>query len=187
MSANIAVIYSGDLRSVAEAFGEAAEHLGTRVRLRRVPGAENGDLSDATPEAGLGDLAWADGIAFGTPVGPGRPATELMRFVEGTEPLWSNGRLYDKVVTVITDEPEHFAADSVLHPIYDALYHWGAVIVGPRAFELALDAHAPHGPGASDELLSGARLRTAQYRGRRLAALANALTAERSRRDLFEM
>ena len=48
-----------------------------------------------------------------------------MRFIASTEPLWSSGRLYDKAVTVFTDEPEHFAPDSVLHPIYDALYQWG--------------------------------------------------------------
>ncbi len=110
-----------------------------------------------------------------------------MSFVEGTEPLWSNGGLYDKVVTVITDGPEHFAPDSVLHPIYDALYHWGPVIVGPRAFDLALDAQFRHGFVESEGLLSAARLRTAQYRGRRLAAMANVLAAERSRRDRSQL
>ena len=141
MSRNIAVIYPGDLAAVAEAFGEAAGHLATGVRLLRVGEDESDARADGYPRAGLGDLEWADGIAFGTPIGDGSPAAILMRFIASTEPLWSSGRLYEKAVTVFTDEPEHFAPDSVLHPIYDALYQWGAVIIGPRAFELALDAH----------------------------------------------
>ena len=87
-----------------------------------------------------------------------------MRFIASTEPLWSSGRLYDKAVTVFTDEPEHFAPDSVLHPIYDALYQWGAVIVGPRAFELALDARPTDSVPSPSSPLPAARLRTAQYR-----------------------
>ena len=130
MSGNIAVIYAGDLAAMAETFGEAAAHLASRVRLLGVGGDQSDERADADPRADLGDLEWADGIAFGTPIGGGAPAPILMRFIASTEPLWSSGRLYDKAVTVFTDEPEHFAPDSVLHPIYDALYRWGAVIIG---------------------------------------------------------
>lgn len=187
MSANIAVIYSGDLQQVAAAFGEAAEHLSARVRLRRVSGDENDASGGAHPQANFDDLDWADGIAFGTPLGPGHPAVELMAFIEATEPLWSSGRLHDKVVTVFTDEPEQFAPDSVLHPIYDALYHWGAVIVGPRAFDLALDAQPQHGVSASAGPLSESRSQSAQYRARRLARIAGLLADERARRAQLEL
>lgn len=112
------------------------------------------------------------------------PAPALMGFIEATEPLWSSGWLHDKVVTVFTDEPEHFAPDSVLHPIYDALYHWGAVIVGPRAFELASDAQRRHGVSESGGPLSASRLKSAQYRARRLARIAGVLADERERREL---
>jgi NAD(P)H dehydrogenase (quinone) len=124
-----------------------------------VPGDERSEGGSAHPDARFGDLEWADGIAFGTPVGDGRPAAALMGFIEATEPLWSSGWLHDKVVTVFTDEPEHFAPDSVLHSIYDALYHWGAVIVGPRAFELASDAQRRHGVSESGGPLSASRLK----------------------------
>ena len=113
MSGNIAVIYATDLAAVAEAFGEAARHVATRVRLLRVGGDEHDARADGDPRAGLGDLEWADGLAFGTPIGDGSPAPILMRFIASTEPLWSSGRLYDKAVTVFTDEPEHFAPDSL--------------------------------------------------------------------------
>ena len=184
MSANIVVIYSGALRDVAERFGEAAEHLSACVRVLWVPGDERSEGGSAHPDARFGDLEWADGIAFGTLVGDGHPAAALMGFIEATEPLWNSGWLHDKVVTVFTDEPDHFAPDSVLHSIYDALYHWGAVIVGPRAFELASDAQRRHGVSESGRPLSASRLKSAQYRARRVARIAGVLADERERREL---
>jgi NAD(P)H dehydrogenase (quinone) len=187
VSGNIAVIYTGELAAVAEAFGTAAGHLAARVRLLRVSADERVESGGADRHAGLGDLEWADGIAFGTPIGDGAPAPILMRFIASTEPLWSSGRLYDKAVTVFTDEPEHFAPDSVLHPIYDALYQWGAVIIGPRAFELALDVHPTDAVPSPSSALPAARLRTARYRAARLARLAGVLADERHRRERLEL
>lgn len=115
------------------------------------------------------------------------PAVALMAFIEGTEPLWASGRLYDKVVTVFTDDPEHFAPDSVLHPIYDALYHWGAVIVGPRAFDLAADAQQGSDVSGSGGPLSASRLKGAQYRARRLARIAGLMADERGRRERLQL
>jgi NAD(P)H dehydrogenase (quinone) len=187
VSANIAVIYCADeLREVAEAFGEAAVHLSARVRLLRVPGSQPAG-SGEHPDATLADVEWADGIAFGTPLAPGQPSDALMAFIKSTEPLWSSAKLFDKVVSTFTDEPEHFAPDEIAHPIYDALYHWGAVIIGPRAFELAFDARPRRDDPESSGPLPGPRLRTAHYRGRRLAALASVLTAERARRAQLEL
>jgi multimeric flavodoxin WrbA len=183
LSANIAVIYSGALRDVAQAFGEAAGHLARGVRLLPVSEDERKESGWADTQAGRGDLEWADGIAFGTPIANGHPAPALMRFIQSTEPLWSSGRLYAKAVTVFTDEPEHFAPDSVLHPIYDVLYHWGAVIVGPRAFELELDAQRDRSGLECASPLPALRLRTAQHRAVRLARLAGVLADERRRRE----
>ncbi len=185
MSGNIAVIYAGELAVVVEAFGEAAAHMAARVRVLRVGGGEGDERAGGGSRAGLGDLEWADGIAFGTRIGDGVPVALLMRFIASTEPLWSSGRLYDKAVTVFTDEPEHFAPDSVLHPIYDALYQWGGVIVGPRAFELALDARPTDSASSPSSPLPLARLRTARYRAARLTRLAGELADERRRRERF--
>lgn len=187
MSGNVAVIYAGDLAAMAEKFVEAAAPLAARVRLLRVSGGEIDQRAGGDPRGGLDDLEWADGIAFGTPLGDGAPAPALMRFIASTEPLWSSGRLYDKAVTVFTDEPEHFAPDSVLHPIYDALYQWGAVIIGPRAFELALDAHQSDSVPGPSSAPPAARLRTARYRAVRLTRLAGVLADERHRRERLEL
>jgi NAD(P)H dehydrogenase (quinone) len=188
VSANVAVIYSAaELRDVAVAFGKGAEHMSAQVRLLRVPEADERESAQRDPDATLEDLEWADGIAFGTPIGDGRPPDALMRFIRLTEPLWSGDKLFDKVVTMFTDEPEHADPKSILHPIYEALYDWGAVIVGPRAFELAYDAYPrDQDPGAEGDL-TGPRQRTAQYRARRLTALADALVAERGRRVRLEL
>lgn len=187
MSGNIAVIYAGDLAAIAEAFGEAAGRVAARGRVLHL-GCDDGVRSDQAHEPPeLGDLEWADGIAFGTPAGTGTPAPRLMRFIASSDRLWSSGRLYDKAVTVFTDEPEHFAPDSVLHPIYDALYQWGAVIIGPRAFELTLDAHASDPVPSHSSALPAARLRTARYRAARLARLAGVLADERHRRERLQL
>ena len=60
-------------------------------------------------------------------------------------------------------------------------------IVGPRMVDLAFDAQH-----RSEDLKAGAgaagpSFRTAQYRGRRLAAIAGVLSAERARRSRLEL
>jgi NAD(P)H dehydrogenase (quinone) len=187
LGATIAVIYAGSLQGVAAAFGEAAEHVSARVRLRRIVGDEDDASGRTHPQANFEDLVWADGIAFGTPLGPGGPAPELMAYIEATEPLWSMGRLHDKVVTVFTDQPEQFSPDTVLHPIYDALYHWGAVIVGPRAFDLSPDTHPQHRAAGSAGPISEPRLKSAQYRAHRLVRIAGLLAEEHPRRAPVEL
>jgi NAD(P)H dehydrogenase (quinone) len=190
VSANIAVIYAGELTEVAQAFGEAAGHLAADVRLRRLAGTETPGAGGPDKQPILRDLEWANGIAFGTPVGDGAPAPELMRFIESTDPHWSRSRLgamYDKAVTVFTDEPEHMAPDSVLHPIYDALYRWGAVIIGPRGFELEIEAWPGHDVVEGSSTLSASRLRSARYRAYRLARLASVLADEHHRKERLTM
>ena len=152
-----------------------------------VSSSETDAVAQALGDA-LDDVRWADGIAFGTPIGDGRPAGALMRFIEGMEPAWSSGWLNDKVVTLFTGRPEQIAPDSVLHPIYDVLYRWGAVMVGQRATELKLDARAAlASAGGAASRLPAARLRTAQYRTARLARLAGVLVEERHRHELFAL
>jgi multimeric flavodoxin WrbA len=163
MSARILIAYSGDLGEVAEAFAEGARPHSGQIRI-----AELDVLVRDEGKAGLRELERCDAVALGTPGDAGAPAAEVMRLLELTEPLWASGRLHDKVVTVFTDHPQIPASDAVIFPIYSALYHWGAVVVGPRDFELP-------GPATPD-----ARLTAARYRGRRFARLAGALAAERA-------
>jgi NAD(P)H dehydrogenase (quinone) len=188
VSANIAVIYSGaELRDVAAAFGAEAERRSAGVRVRRFPGDGASGGAQEHEEATLSDVRWADGIAFGTPVASGRPSPALMAFITQCERQWGDSELFDKVVSLFTDEPEHYEAEAVLEAIYIELYQWGAVIVGPRATELEFDARPQRGDPEGAGRLTGPRLRTTQYRARRLTALAGVLSAERSRRARLEL
>ena len=163
MSATILIAYSGDLREVADAFAEGARPHSGQIRI-----AELEVLLREDGKAGLRELQRSDALALGTPAAAGAPAGEIMRLLELTEPLWASGSLNDKVVTMFTDQPQVPAPDAVIFPIYSALYHWGAVVVGPRDFEL---------PGVATP---DARLTAARYRGQRFARLAAALAAERA-------
>jgi NAD(P)H dehydrogenase (quinone) len=188
MSANIAVIYAGaEIREVAAVVASAAEDLSARVRLLRAGEDGSDGPSSGDPEAALADLEWADGIGFGTPLGSDAPAPALMRFLEQAAPLWQSDKLVDKVVTIFTDEPEHFAPGPVVHPIVHELYEWGAVIVGPRGSQLALDARPQTRDSSEEGPLSGPRMRTARYRGRRLTTLAEVVVADRARRTRLEI
>lgn len=134
--------------------------------------------------AAFDDVRWADGIAFGTPLGDGRPAGALMRFIEAMKPLWISGWLNDKAVTVFTDRPEQIAPDSVLRPVYDVLYRWQAVIVRPRPIQLAVAVRPAGSVPEHPSPLPAARLRTAQYCAARLAGV---LADERPPHERFAM
>jgi multimeric flavodoxin WrbA len=163
MSARILIAYVGDLGEVAEAFAEGARPHSGQIRIAGLD-----VLLRDEGKAGLRELRRCDAVAFGVPADAAAPPAEIMRLLELTEPFWASGLLHDKVVTVFTDRPQVPARDVAIFPIYSALYHWGAVVVGPRDFELP-DAEA-----------ADARLTAARYRGRRLAHLAGALAAERA-------
>jgi multimeric flavodoxin WrbA len=170
MSARILIAYCGDMSEVADAFAEGARPHAGQTRI-----AELDVLLQDEGKAGLRELQRSDAVALGTPGDAGAPAAEVMRLLELSEPLWASGRLHDKVVTVFTEQPQIPTADEVIFPIYSALYHWGAVVVGPRDFEL---------PGVATP---DARLTAARYRGRRLARLARALAAERAALDQVQL
>lgn len=188
MSRNVAIIDSTGTDVVAQAFADAAAGLAAHVLVLWVPGDEDDERRGSPPFGSFDDARWAEGIAFGTPIGDGRPAGALMRFIEGMEPLWTSRWLSDKVVTVFADQPERIAPDSSWTPIYDVLYRSGAVIVGARAIELALDARAGLASARSAACrLPAARLKTAQYRAARAASLAGVLADERHRQERFAL
>jgi NAD(P)H dehydrogenase (quinone) len=184
MSGNIAVIYCdyGDLVAVAEAFADRAAEIASDVRLLQLSSRESARPQGAHPHPGLRDLEWANGIGFGTPAGGGTPAPELMRFIDSTRRMSSSGTLSDKATTVFTDEPERMAPASLLQPLYDRLYRWGAMIVGPREFELEHDTR-PDVPSDDPSPLPAARLSAARYRAFRLARVASELADDHVRRS----
>lgn len=199
--AKIAIIYyssTGHTHALAKAVAEGAEAGGAETRLRKVrelapddaidsrPGwRAHLDATSEVPEAALADLDWADGMVFGTPTRFGLPAAQLKQFLDQTGPLWAQGKLQDKPVSVFGGAGNpHGGQESTLLALCNTFYHWGSVIVPNGYTDAAFKAVGGNpyglsftatGKDHSDEMLEAAR-----QQGRRIARFAEALRALRS-------
>lgn len=189
-AARLAVIYqhcsAGTTRVLAAEIADGARAAGAQVRLRRVgefPG-DGGQLADTGPVATLADLDWADAFAFGTPAVAGGAAPQLAYFLCGAERLRAAGRLDGKLATAfVTTEHEHAGSESALLALYNAMHHWGAVIVPPGYTDPCLTAAGgnPYGTAcvAPDGASPHAIVRqAARFQGSRLAIAAARLSGK---------
>lgn len=202
MGTNIAVIFyssTGTNHALAQAVADGAAKGGAgEVRVLRVP--ENaprqavegnpawkawldGPARDV-PEATLDDLAWADGIAFGTPTRYGNVASQMKAFLDSSGPLWAEGKLVDKVVTGFTSAMNpHGGNESTLLALYNTMYHFGAIVVAPGYSDPAVFAGGgnpygtSHATGQEGAPPSDAVLDAARHQGRRLAEVTSRLAA----------
>lgn len=141
------VYYSatGTIEQMAERLATAAEKAGAEVRLRHVAETapakaieENEqwqdhreDVSDK-PEPTPEDLTWADVVFFGTPTRFGASASQLQAFIDTLGPTWQAGDLADKVYAGFTSsQTEHGGQESTLLSLYQAIMHWGGILVTP--------------------------------------------------------
>ncbi len=143
--ARIAVIYysaTGNVHRLAHAVADGAGVEGAEVRVRHVEesfseqlisqnqywGRHRSEVEDE-PVASLADLAWADGVAFGTPTRFGNVAAQLKQFLDQAGGLWQEGKLADKVATAFTAAmTPHGGQESTILALNNTLYHWGMVI-----------------------------------------------------------
>lgn len=203
MTTKIAVIYyssTGTVHALAGAVADGAASTGAEVRLRRAAELAPQAAIDANPawrahldavsevvsEAGLDDLEWADGYAFGSPTRYGNPAAQLRQFIDQTGQLWQQGVMADKPVTSFTAAiNRHGGAESTLLALNNVFYHWGSIIVPPGYTDPLLYAAGGNPYGTSHitgypAALPGAEvLAAARYQGRRLATLTSRLAAGR--------
>ena len=200
--ARIAVIYysaGGNVHALARAVAEGAASEGADVRLRHVAelpqemaisanqywGRHRSEIVDQ-PEAGLEDIEWADGIAFGTPTRFGNVSAQLKVFLDLAGELWQQGQLVDKVGTAFTSsQTEHGGQESTILALNNTLYHWGAIVLplGYTVREVFAGGGNPYGAsftsgnrtdGPDEETLVVAR-----GQGARLARVAGAIGAAR--------
>jgi len=201
MSARIAVIHysaTGVVHGLAKALAEGAAAEGAEVRLRRVPelapamaiasnpkwqahyDRENGE--GGTPLVSLDDLAWADGVALGSPTRFGGPAAQLKNFLDQTGMLWFKGVLASKVVTAFTSaSTAHGGLESTILATLNVAYHWGALVM-PLGYGPPAVAKTGNPYGASFVSRKGSEpdedaLAAARAQGARLAKVAAALRA----------
>ncbi len=194
----ISVIYysaTGNLHAMAEAIAAGATEIGAEVRVRRVAELAPPDAIASNPKwaehlawaeehieiATMDDLAWADGIALGSPTRFGLPAAQLKQFLDQTGGLWYQGALIDKVVTAFTSaSTTHGGVESTTLALLNTAYHWGSIVLplGYTADEVK-ETGNPYGSSfvsrksaAPDE----PTLATARHQGRRLASIAGAIS-----------
>jgi NAD(P)H dehydrogenase (quinone) len=184
MPARIAVIHyssTGNIHRPASAMAAGALDGGAEVRLRRVPelapesatadnprcaahhASENGP--GGTEVATLDDLAWADGIALGSPTRFGGPAAQLKNFLEQSGGLWFKGRLADKVVTSFTSaSTAQGGLESTILGTLNLAYYWGAIV-------MPLGYRTPAVAGTGNPYGSSWVSRKGSAQGARLAAV----------------
>jgi NAD(P)H dehydrogenase (quinone) len=200
VGSRIAVVYysaTGNVHRLAQAVAEGAGSSGAEVRLRHVEelatelqisqnqywGRHRSEVREE-PAATLGDLEWADGIAFGSPTRFGNVAAQLKQFIDLAGRLWQEGKLADKVATSFTSsQNRHGGQESTILALNNTLYHWGMIIVplGYTVREVFAAGGNPYGTSyTSGHQVTGpdeAALAVARYQGERLARYA-ALVAE---------
>ncbi|MGX2041002.1 NAD(P)H:quinone oxidoreductase [Methylocaldum sp. MU1018] len=163
MTVKLAVIYysaTGTTYRLARGIEEGAGQTGAEVRLRKVRELAPEEAISSNPlwaahrqetqnvaEATLDDLAWADAIVFGTPTRYGLPTAQLKQFIDTTGPLWSQGRLVNKIVSSFTSTATpHGGQETTIVALNNTFYHWGAIIVSPGYVDpIQFQAGNPYG------------------------------------------
>lgn len=199
---NVAIIYysaTGNIAAMAHALGEGARETGAEVRVHRVAETAPAEAIAANPRwrsfldtnqddlATLDDLAWADGIALGSPTRFGAAAAQLKSFLDTTGGLWAQGVLAGKVGTAFTSSSTaHGGLESTILAINNHFYHWGSLVMplGYRDPHVMKQSGNPY--GASFVSRGGAApdseaLMAARIQGRQLATVASALSQGRDR------
>jgi NAD(P)H dehydrogenase (quinone) len=180
----VTVLYHpGDgTHELAATLARGALAEGAEVRLRRIgepPAATGGAEPDPhVPLSTVDDLEWADGIALGGPARIGTVAPRLLQFIEDCEPLRAAGKLDGKAATgFVTTVHPHGGSETALLALYNAMHHWGTVVVPPGYTDPVITAAGGNPYGISYTTASGphpdrASLDAALFQGGRLARLA---------------
>lgn len=141
------VYYSstGANHQLAKWASEGAEAIGSESRVRKVQELAPNEAiaanaawkkhSDATKDiavATLEDLEWADVIVFSAPTRYGTLPAQMKQFIDSTGPLWSQGKLANKIVTAMSSAMNsHGGQEATILSLYTSMFHWGALVVAP--------------------------------------------------------
>ena len=160
---HVAIVYysaTGSVYRLAQAAAEAAEKAGAEVRLRKVRElapkeavqsnegwSKHALETEDEPEASLDDLEWADVVLLGSPTRYGLPTAQLKQFIDTTGPLWSEGKLVNKVASSFTSAgTAHGGQETTITALNNTFYHWGSIIVPPGyADPIQFQAGNPYG------------------------------------------
>jgi NAD(P)H dehydrogenase (quinone) len=195
---NVLVVYysaTGHVHALAKAVGQGAEDAGAEVRLRHIEelaremlisqnqawGRHRSEVNDE-PIATLEDLAWADGIAVGTPTRFGNVAAQLKMFLDQAGELWEQGKLVNKVATSFTSsQTGHGGQESTILALNNTFYHWGSIVLplGYTVHEVFNGGGNPYGASYTSGTRVGQpdpeALASAVAQGARLARVARVI------------
>jgi NAD(P)H dehydrogenase (quinone) len=202
--ARIVVVYysaTGNVAALAHALGDAAQSVGTEVRVRRVAETAPAEAIASNPRwqewvdtctdeyATLSDLEWADAIALGSPTRFGGPAAQLKAFLDTTGGLWFRGILANKVGTSFSSaSTQHGGLESTILAMNNIFYHWGSIVL-PLGYAHEHVARTSGNPyGASFVSRKGAApdddaILAARIHGERLAIITSDLIIGRQARE----
>lgn len=145
---NLAIIYysaTGTNHQMADWAREAAEKEDVNVRFKRIEETapkeaiegneawkKHFEATKNIPTAEQDDLDWADAIIFSSPTRYGNLSSQFKSFIDATGPLWSKGKLVNKVVSAMTSaQNPHGGQESTLLSLYKSMFHWGAIVAAP--------------------------------------------------------
>jgi NAD(P)H dehydrogenase (quinone) len=142
---------------------ECANKSGAETRIRKVqelaPAAaissnpawkKHTDATSTVAVATLEDLEWADVIVFSAPTRYGNVPAQMKQFLDSTGPLWSQGKLANKIVTAMSSAMNvHGGQEATILSLYTTMYHWGALVVAPGYTDPVLFSTGGNPYGAS--------------------------------------
>ncbi|MCY0865711.1 MAG: NAD(P)H:quinone oxidoreductase [Sulfobacillus sp.] len=195
----VAVIYysaTGGNYQLARAAEEACRDEGVEVRLRRVKELAPPEAIQANPawqahhtatqdipEATLDDLEWANAYIFSVPTRFGNMAAQMKQFLDTAGPLWAQGKLANKPVTVMSSASNpHGGQEATILSFYTTMAHWGCILVPPGytdpvVFQAGGNPYGTSVTLGQDGQVSPEALQAAKHQASRLVEVARKLWA----------
>jgi NAD(P)H:quinone oxidoreductase, type IV len=185
----------GHMEAMAKAAAEGAREAGATVTIKRVPELVPEDVAKAAyykldQEAEIAsplELVEYDAIIFGVSTRYGMMAAQMKNFLDQTGPLWAEGKLIDKVASVmVSTATQHGGQEIALLTTQASLQHHGMIIV-PLSYaykdQMGVDVvrgGAPYGmttmsDGDGSRMPSQQELEGARFQGKRTAEIAKKL------------
>jgi len=198
--AKVLVLYYsswGHMEAMAQAAAKGAASTGADVTIKRVPELVPEEVAkaahykldqDAAIAAPL-ELADYDAVIFGVSTRFGMMASQLKNFLDQTGPLWAEGKLINKVASVmVSTAAQHGGAEMAIISTQAALQHHGMIIV-PLSYAYSdqvgndmIRGGSPYGMTTTSNsdgsrMPSQQELEGAEFQGKRVAEITAKLVA----------
>jgi NAD(P)H dehydrogenase (quinone) len=187
----------GHMEAMARAAASGAEEAGATVTVKRVPELVPEDVAKAAyykldQEAEIAnplELADYDAIILGVSTRFGMMSAQMKNFLDQTGPLWAEGKLVNKVASVMSSTAtQHGGAELAILTAQASLQHHGMIIVplsyayqgqsgndvvrGGSPYGMTTTSNSDGSRQPSEQELEGAH-----FQGKRVAEIAAKLSA----------